>query len=865
MENGRQSRGSNRESISSRPRSRSPSSSSSSSSLSNKYNDKYKGVGASGVTKKIERLQILQDEVRDLMQDYEKQLQLSHNKPQSQPQSQSQSQPLQDLHLHLDPTTLAENLVLTEELYRKTCIKLRQLVAGWSWVKPFPRYYAEQWAKNQHLDDKNPLPLVSATDYLNILENMRMRRYDLIQHCVQHGNVMDGSGDGTGTGTEGGHRQEDVQGQDQPRGFLQWVTDTFTNAVSSDSNRQSAGTDSSNGHGKIRENENCHVDSHGDSSAESTSAEKKTVMDLTAHISQDCTANVRLYDAVLNNCIQWRHIPVHVQVQESSDNDKHKPKPQMESLLSSMRYYAKRGNPNVQPDVKIYHKMMEFYKDSEKISEVKKSVTLLKDMMVMDIGKDDTDAKELGQNASGSNGSDANTSCQPTIETYTLAVSGFHGIGSTVDVKVEALEAADEVLRLMEKEYSYPVVGVDSNPGNRSETTANERKCKFETNDELVKLGVCDPYRAMLQNLIAVGPKVLPDYQQRVDDLMERMMGRNAYEHLLEDNDSVIDTSKMDHLILHDLIHIFTITNEKSQIAKARIILKKMEATRDSTFDSTLMWPDNFPVSNSYKSIIIGILHSTIDSDEGKSANGVASIDDALYATELLDTILRDKPSSRNSYSCYRCIRLWGATNSKEAGKMGEEIIGRLEISQVINGDESSMSDVVMRSKQSSLENWSSSAAAGEPGAARSAANLLDRMKERLDNEINSTDERSKREKGFFYIAVIRACAETVLDEDKENALEIAFDTYNTMVEESLTLTPYVFVQLMKCCQLVAPSSHDQALKLSKEVFQAACSNGLVNRHVLFLLKQVNYHLFESYKKKPEHSTHVKKMMPLEE
>jgi hypothetical protein len=27
----------------------------------------------------------------------------------------------------------------------------------------------------------------------------------------------------------------------------------------------------------------------------------------------------------------------------------------------------------------------------------------------------------------------------------------------------------------------------------------------------------------------------------------------------------------------------------------------------------------------------------------------------------------------------------------------------------------------------------------------------------------------------------------------------------------------------------------------------------------------VNYHLFESYKKKPEHSTNVKKMMPLEE
>jgi hypothetical protein len=818
---------------------------------SNKYNDKYKtGGGVGGVTKKIERLQVIQDEVRDLMQDYETQLQLSNNNKslsQPPPQSQPLQQPLQDLHLHLDPTTLAENLLRTEDSYRKTCIKLRQLVAGWSWVKPYPKYYAEQWAKNY--DEKNPLPLVSAVHYLNMLEDMRMRRSDLIQYCVvQHGMDVDEIGDGTATGDV--QKQEDVQGDGQSRGLFQWFTDAFSNVVSSDSNGQSTGTGSSNAHGASREN------SHGDSSAGSTSAQKKTMMDLSAHMSPDCTANVRLYDAVLNNCIQWRHIPVSMQGGQESDNDKHQP--QMEPLLSSMRYYAKRGNPNVQPDMKIYHKMMEFYKDSANFSEVSKSVTLLKDMMV--IGKDDSDAKELDQDASG-----LNTSCRPTIETYTLAVSGFHGIGSTVDVKVEALEAADEVLRLMEEEYSYSSVGVDSNAVDPSETTEKGRKRKFETNDELVKLGVCDPYRGMLQNLIAVGPKVLPDYQQRVDDLMERMMGRKAYEDLLEDNDLLIDTSKMDHLILHDLIHIFTITNEKSQIAKARIILKKMEATRDSTVDSALMWPDNFPVSNSYKSIIIGILHSTIDSDEGKSVNGVASLDDALYATELLDTILRDKPSSRNSYSCYRCIRLWGATNSKEAGRMGEEILGRLEISQVINGDELSMRDVVMRSKQSSLENWSSSAAAGEPGAARSAASLLDRMKERLDNEIDSTDERSKREKGFFYIAVIRACAETVLDEDKENALEIAFDTYNTMVEESLTLTPYVFVQLMKCCQLVAPSSHDQALKLSKEVFQAACSNGLVNRHVLFLLKQINYHLFESYKKKPEHSTHVKKMMPLEE
>jgi hypothetical protein len=537
----------------------------------------------------------------------------------------------------------------------------------------------------------------------------------------------------------------------------------------------------------------------------------------------------------------------------------------MESLLDNMRDSARRGNPNVDPDIKIYHRMMEFYKDSTNFVEVSKNVKLLKEMLEIEEinGEGLNDAKALK----------SDSSCRPTIETYNLAVSGFHGIGSTVDIKMKAIEAADEVLRLMEEEHCSTGIGVKSSASasGRSQNARNGKEQQFETNAELIKLGICDPYRAMLQNLIAVGPKALPDYQRRVDDLMERMMGKRAYGYLLEDNGALIDISKIDHLVLHDLIHTFSITNDKKQLAKARILLKKMEATRDAALQgvAALAWPEKFPVANSYKSVIIGILHSTIDADDEKIFNKVASIEDALYATELLDTILQEKPALRNSFSCYRVIRLWGATNSKEAGRRGEEILGRLEMSQLINGDprsdQSSMRDVVLRSKQSTVENWSTSAAAGEPGAAKSASMFLDRMKERLDYEIGSFDERSRRERGFFYIAVIRACAETVLDEDKDHALEIAFSTYNTMVEEEVILTPYVFVQMMKCCQLVAPSSHYQALKLSKEVFQAACSNGLVNKHVLFLLKQVNYHLFESYKKKPEHSTNVKKMMPLEE
>ena len=107
-------------------------------------------------------------------------------------------------------------------------------------------------------------------------------------------------------------------------------------------------------------------------------------------------------------------------------------------------------------------------------------------------------------------------------------------------------------------------------------------------------------------------------------------------------------------------------------------------------------------------------------------------------------------------------------------------------------------------------------------------------------------------------MAIIRACARTCIDNDKPEALEIAFEAYNNMLEENIALSPYTYVQLLKCCQLVDPSAHDQALKLSREIFQAACFHGLVSRHVMHSLKKINLPLFDAYEKKPEHSINLK-------
>lgn len=767
---------------------------------------KYTGKSSlpRGIMKKIQRLANLQNEMENLMKSYGEQMGIDVMDIVDENTFKS----LEGAHA----IRLQEDLLETEETYRKICINLRQLIAGWSWMKPLARSYAEQLQSDQ---EGNPLPPANAAKFLQMLEHIRKQREDLIYVCIQEQEKKIN------------HLLDNNKGEKSITKLAKWFKEKISMT-----------------------NEDNHHSLEHDTSQSSSQMKLK---DLVAHKSIDFTANVRLYDVVLNCFCQWRQI--------STTFEGHS----IESIFSAMKDNYRGGNPNVRPGIKVYHRIIQFYKDSETLVHAMKGVELLK-KMIKSSEKDVNKNLDFVESSDGLNVD----SCEPTIATFTLVISAFHGIGSTAEVKVQALDAADEVLNIMEQFYSTS--GALNSNISSIEPSSVSGTLNLEKEGNRSKLEFCEPYRMMLQNLIAVGPKLLSDYKFRVDDIMERLIGKQSYEKLILDDDSLIDRTIIDHLILHDLIHALAITNETNHINKAKVILKKMEATRDAASApsaATRMllnpWPSNYPTPNSYKSIILGILHSSIDVDDESSVRKVVTIEDAVYATDLLDIILKTKPSMRNVYSCYRVIRLWGATNSEDAGRKGEEILGKMIMAILINKDPHIMvSDLLLRAKQSTLENWSVAAAAGAPNAASNAFNLMERIRER-SFEANTSEERRRKEMAYFYIAVIRACAETVLDHEKEQAIDIAFETYNKMIEDRVTLSPFLFVQLMKCCQLASSSSHGKAIMLSKEVFQAACMNGLVNRHVLFVLKQVNYHLFESYEKKPEHSANVKKISHLDD
>lgn len=686
--------------------------------------------------------------------------------------------------MNMNPVVVTKNLIKTENLYKNICAKLRFIIAGWGWFKN-----ADTWTKHQK---ELSLPPANALKLITLLENIRRQRHGLINFCLESN-----SSEMKARNNEHEHRANSTENGSQ--GFLSWISEALVRKSNTDFE---AVDDDKNWSSSLHE--------------------------LNAHLSQDFTANTLLYDGIFTNCQNWRLSNVEAMTTVIEDTFK---------LLKESH---NAGNPNVIPSTLVYHRMIEFYNRSSNLNEVKKNVQLIKEM----IGQMN-EFKETKEEITDVRSSTDKTICVPTTKTYGLAISGFRGIGSNTDVKVQALDSADEILKIMEQEVK------SGWKPNTNQSSSHPKEVKEKKNDSF-DLPLCYPYRAMLLNLIAVGPNVIDEYIDRVDDTMTRLLGKDEYEKLFGNDKSLINLSKVDCIILDDLHKAFTATFDMDRFRKAKNLLGKMEATREASLsDNLIQWSPMYPSKNCYYNAIFCLLAIAVDS------KNVVTTSDARYATGVLDKLLQDIPSAKNEFCCYRLIRIWGETKSRKSGTIAEEILSRMEMSRIINGNNSVSSSLMARAKQSTLENYAKAASLGEPKAAHNCYKFLKRIQERLPQEMSSENEN--REKLFFYIAVIKACAGTVVEEDKPEALEIAIDIYNNrLLAEDVILTPYVFVQMLLCCELIAPTSHDIALRLSKDIFQAACENGLVQNHVLRTLKRVNYNLFESYKKIPEHSANVK-------
>ncbi len=688
--------------------------------------------------KQIEKLMHIEDEVKELMRTYQKTLGTTILVN-------------ENMTANSDKTDIskisASKLVDTEDLFRQVAIKQRQLVAGWSWMRPLQRNRLWKWSDDAK---SSTLPPVLAMNAIKTLESLRQRRADLITNSFSAGD------EGTNAGAK----------------MFEWVS----------------------------------ANVFGLSEGQKTPLSAETLGELNAHTSSDFTASVRLYHGILNSYDWWQGlIPKQMLI-------KH-----IEDVLSCMSTNFTNGNPNVKPDTKAYSRLIICHQDPNK----KRSAL---DTMLEQTRQDFDNDMEMV--------------CRPTPTTFDYVLSAFyntalHAQENDNDAVLIALKEAEEVLNLMEQQEADLGGTIDHGTAYESE------KLK--------------PYHTMLKLYRVISPSLLADYPKKIDDLMVRMIGKDAYENLLRSDGGTVPP-EFSHHIVQDLVHSFASARDRECLDKAKVLLEKMGKTRSAALQNDpnlLTWNPKFPFSSSYNSVIMGcvlygddILTRSVNSKRPDSKERKLLYQDAIYAMRLLDSMLGSESSLPQLHTYSRLVRLLSNSMSRDAGKRAEEVLSRMEMQHAFSMGMRSIKDVDLgvKIKQAALECWAVSAAAGLPRAAMSASLLFHRLDERLNQELGGNPER-RQAKIFFYNAVIKACSETTLQSEKVEALEIAFDMYNRICADQIAPTSLTFVLLLKCCQLLPPSSQDRVMKLSKEIFGEACSNGRVSRHVLFMLRRVNISL----------------------
>jgi len=755
--------------------------------------------------------------------------------------------------------TTSLKLIETEDVYRQICIKLRQLIAGWTWIRPFPRNRL-RWSEDMK---RNTLPPVMAGKVIQQLEALRRQRAFLISNLMEEEQKSSKSTIG-GTSADKDKSSPMSQITSTESGMFQWISDQFSSSS---------------------------VENVSDENDEAKHASTKTpaalspdsLSQLTAHVSPDFTATTQLYNEILSVHGFWRdRIPrdtFPTQIEEVVRQMNHN----YYGTNGSAVYVSGSGdggeenefgfdrNPNVKPDESVYRFLITSHQHTKVLDDAMKSARIL-NLMLADSNGDVSVRMEESKNDE-SNFDSLVSPCQPTRKTFVAVLAGFLDCDSVQQeqasddnrrIRIAAIKEAYKVLDLMEKNLPNSVDALPTHHHDHNSDSSGP-------NDESETIGDrLKPYQSVLRMISLVGLDKQADYFFNLQELLTKMVGKEYRSYLLSPNQSkmIIDTSKITPLIMHDFVHAFSIAKGRKSLETSKLLLEKMEKTRAEFLKEDgkakgLGWNPHFPSQSTYNAVIMG--HFYDDYGGGtrtKSASKEVKtmiLNDANYTSGLLDAMLQHEPSLPQHYTYTRLLRIWNNSLSTEAGPKGEEIISRLEMCAIFSKMSSKELEFRLKQWQAALECWAVSASAGRPGSARSAFRFFERLNERLNHELGGPNSSSskRQNKIFFYNAVLKACSDTIVSSDKSEAMEIAFEMYNRISDENIVPTSSTFVSLLRCCQLLPPASRDQVMTLSREIFIAACSNGCVSSHVLFVLSHVNRSLYDAYEKKPEHSEGV--------
>ena len=703
----------------------------------------------------------------------------------------------------------ASRLIHTESNYGKICVNLRQLIAKWSSLDVKSGAFVARClssAENESNRKVNlsSIPCENAMNYSILLESLRKQRAELIETSIEN---------------------QKLAGTTKTNGIINWVQDTVKHLA--------LGYKDANDEGNA----------------------PRTLQDLDAHISPKYTTKVAHYLAIMRSLVNRNRESLYT-------SDKKKPfdtiRKYLESIVSLMERSSEQGNPNCVPDRAIYHILMKHYQNDLTLKSSLSSLKLLNLMI---------NKKKQG----------SDQQLWPNRHSHNLVLSALRDTATeskSIEEKLEVLSIVMKIVSDIEKNRL-------SDKEKRESSGDNDINAyEADDDDSTSMLEFYSPYSYSyyaLQLIRIIGQQDIPS--DMVDTVMNNLIGKEAYEALYTDENRDLPT-KVDYKVLSELAYIFC-TSGGQHLDRAKVILNKMQKKRNQYLDQNengnIFWSTNHPSKTLYNQFILGtyLLHSEVKGDYEKVVTFKNNHkvqkqikEDALYATSLLDSMIKHDSSMPAPITYYRLLRLWSMCKSKESGEIAEEILSKMHVqmsSSFSYEDKKNMENLFFQIYQSVLECWKSSLDAQRPGVALRVGLLLDRMSAQRNFDFGSLDMIEDANKGrkvqdpvHMYNAALKCCAETTLESDKENALKVGFDIFNKMNSENIAPSPLTMMLLLLCCRF-APT-HEKRINLSSQVFEAACEDGVVSKGVLRCLKKVNFNLFRSYQYdiNSEHSVRVK-------
>jgi hypothetical protein len=175
-------------------------------------------------------------------------------------------------------------------------------------------------------------------------------------------------------------------------------------------------------------------------------------------------------------------------------------------------------------------------------------------------------------------------------------------------------------------------------------------------------------------------------------------------------------------------------------------------------------------------------------------------------------------------------VNVWAKSGERGAAARAEDVLSKME-TRFREGDQDFKPNT--RTYTSVIDAWAKS---GERGAARRAEQILNNMKSRYE----AAGDPDVKPNVHTANAVCNACAFSKNEEDREEALQIAFRVFNWLANQSdMNPDSYTFTILLSVCANLIPREDGQTrYEYARVLFERCRDAGYVNDYVLRKLRQ---------------------------